>query len=108
LKFIFTKKGALGLGGFAAIGNMFNAEWIWADFWAMTAFLSFILAVMNLLPIPALDGGHVLFLLVEMVIRRPLPQRFLEFAQMFGVILLLSLMLYANGLDILRGLGLWK
>ena len=63
---------------------------------------------MNLLPIPALDGGHVLFLLVEMVIRRPLPQRFLEFAQMFGVILLLSLMLYANGLDILRGLGLWK
>jgi regulator of sigma E protease len=108
LKFIFTKKGVSGLGGFATIGNMFGPQWVWADFWAMTAFLSFILAVMNLLPIPALDGGHVMFLIVEMITRRPVPQKFLEYAQMFGVILLLGLMLYANGLDLLRGLGLWK
>jgi regulator of sigma E protease len=87
---------------------MFGPQWVWADFWAMTAFLSFILAVMNLLPIPALDGGHVMFLIVEMITRRPVPQKFLEYAQMFGVILLLGLMLYANGLDLLRGLGLWK
>ncbi len=108
LKFLFTKKGATGLGGIGTIANLFGSEWVWRDFWARTAFLSFMLAFLNLLPIPALDGGHVMFLFVEMVTGRALPQKFLEYAQMFGVILLLGLMLYANGLDVLRGLGLWK
>lgn len=108
LKFLFTKKGATGLGGIGTIANLFGSEWVWRDFWAQTAFLSFMLAFLNLLPIPALDGGHVLFLFVEMVTGRALPQKFLEYAQMFGVILLLGLMLYANGLDVMRGLGLWK
>lgn len=108
LKFLFTKKGATGLGGIGTIANLFGAEWVWKDFWIQTAFLSFMLAFLNLLPIPALDGGHVVFLFVEMITGRALPQKFLEYAQMFGVILLLGLMLYANGLDVLRGLGLWK
>lgn len=102
MKFVFTKKGAQGLGGFASIGNLFSPTWDWHHFWGMTAFLSFVLAFMNLLPIPALDGGHVLFLLVEMITGKSLPQKFLEYAQMTGVILLLALMLYVNGLDILR------
>jgi len=105
LKFIFTSKGATGLGGIGTIANLYGAQWVWHDFWMTTAFLSFMLAFLNLLPIPALDGGHVLFLLVEMIIRRPLPQRFLEYAQMVGVILLLGLMIYANGLDIFRSLS---
>lgn len=108
LKFLFTKKGATGLGGIGTIANLYGPQWVWRDFWATTAFLSFMLAFLNLLPIPALDGGHVMFLLVEMVTRRPVPQKFLEYAQMVGVIFLLGLMLYANGLDVLRGLGLWK
>lgn len=108
LKFLFTKKGFTGLGGIGTIAGLYGSQWVWRDFWTTTAFLSFMLAFLNLLPIPALDGGHVMFLLVEMVTGKPLPQRFLEFAQMFGVILLLGLMLYANGLDVLRELGLWK
>jgi regulator of sigma E protease len=105
LKFIFTKKGAESLGGFITIANIYPDTWNWSVFWTQTAFISFILAFMNLLPIPALDGGHVLFLLVEMVIRRPLPQKFLEYAQMVGIFLLLGLMLYANGNDVV---GLFK
>lgn len=108
LKFIFTKKGATGLGGVGTIANLYGAKWVWHDFWMTTAFLSFMLAFLNLLPIPALDGGHVMFLSWEMITGKSLPQKFLEYAQMFGIIFLLGLMLYANGLDVLRGLGLWK
>jgi regulator of sigma E protease len=108
LKFIFTSKGATGLGGIGTIANLYGAQWVWHDFWMTTAFLSFMLAFLNLLPIPALDGGHVAFLTVEMITGKALPQKFLEYAQTFGIILLLGLMLYANGLDLLRGLGLWK
>ncbi len=108
LKFIFTKKGATGLGGVGTIANLYGAKWVWHDFWMTTAFLSFMLAFLNLLPIPALDGGHVTFLTWEMITGKSLPQKFLEYAQMFGIIFLLGLMLYANGLDVLRGLGLWK
>jgi regulator of sigma E protease len=108
LKFLFTKKGATGLGGIGTIANLYGAQWVWRDFWMTTAFLSFMLAFLNLLPIPALDGGHVAFLTVEMITGKSLPQKFLEYAQMVGIIFLLGLMLYANGLDILRGLGLWK
>jgi regulator of sigma E protease len=108
LKFLFTKKGATGLGGIGTIANLYGSKWVWLDFWTTTAFLSFMLAFLNLLPIPALDGGHVMFLFVEMLTGKALPQRFLEIAQTFGVILLIALMLYANGLDVLRGLGLWK
>ena len=108
LKFIFTSKGATGLGGVGTIANLYGSKWVWHDFWMTTAFLSFMLAFLNLLPIPALDGGHVAFLSWEMITGKSLPQKFLEYAQMVGIIFLLGLMLYANGLDILRALGLWK
>ena len=108
LKFIFTSKGATGLGGVGTIANLYGSKWVWHDFWMTTAFLSFMLAFLNLLPIPALDGGHVAFLSWEMITGKSRPQKFLEYAQMVGIIFLLGLMLYANGLDVLRGLGLWK
>lgn len=88
-----------GLGGFKAIANAFPGVWDWESFWSMTAFLSIVLAFMNLLPIPALDGGHVVFTLYEMITRRKPNEKFLEYAQMAGMILLLLLMLYANGND---------
>lgn len=88
------------LGGFISIGQMFPPYWDWEYFWRMTAILSLILGFMNLLPIPALDGGHVLFLLFEIVARRPVNEKVLEYAQLVGIILLISLLLFANGLDI--------
>ncbi len=88
-----------GLGGFKAIANAFPGVWDWESFWNMTAFLSIVLAFMNLLPIPALDGGHVMFTLYEMITRRKPNEKFLEYAQMTGMILLLLLMVYANGND---------
>jgi regulator of sigma E protease len=88
-----------GVGGFKAIGSVFPTTWSWEAFWNITAFLSIVLAFMNLLPIPALDGGHVMFTLYEMVTRRKPNEKFLEYAQMAGMILLLLLMLYANGND---------
>nr|MBP6315672.1 RIP metalloprotease RseP [Chitinophagaceae bacterium] len=88
-----------GLGGFKAIANAFPGVWDWQSFWSMTAFLSIVLAFMNLLPIPALDGGHVVFTLYEMITRRKPNEKFLEYAQMAGMILLLLLMVYANGND---------
>ncbi|MBR9922683.1 MAG: RIP metalloprotease RseP [Bacteroidetes bacterium] len=91
------------LGGFASIGSMFGTTWDWYRFWYMTAVLSLILAFMNLLPIPALDGGHVMFLLYEMVTGRKPSDKFMEYATMVGFILILALMLYANGLDVIRG-----
>ncbi len=90
------------LGGFIAIGNIFPSVWDWESFWNLTAFLSIILAVMNILPIPALDGGHVLFLLYEIVTRRKPSDKFLEYAQIAGMVLLFSLLLYANGNDIIK------
>jgi regulator of sigma E protease len=90
------------LGGFIAIGNIFPSAWDWEIFWNWTAFLSIILAVMNILPIPALDGGHVLFLLYEIITRRKPSDKFLEYAQIAGMVLLFSLLLYANGNDVLK------
>ena len=88
-----------GVGGFKAIGSVFPTQWSWEAFWNITAFLSIILAFMNLLPIPALDGGHVMFTLYEMVSGRKPNEKFMEYAQVAGMILLLLLMLYANGND---------
>ncbi len=90
------------LGGFIAIGNIFPGVWDWQSFWSLTAFLSIILAVMNILPIPALDGGHVLFLFYEIVTGRKPSDKFLEYAQITGMILILALLLYANGNDIIK------
>lgn len=102
LKYVFTKEGASSLGGFGAIGNMFPAIWNWEAFWMQTAFLSIMLAFMNILPIPALDGGHVMFLIYEVIARRKPSDKFLEYAQMTGMALLFALLLYANGNDIFR------
>lgn len=102
LKHIFSKTGAQSIGGFGAIGNMFPAKWNWRTFWEMTAFLSIILAFMNLLPIPALDGGHVAFLLWEVITRRKPSEKFLERAQLAGMLFLIALLLYANFNDIYR------
>lgn len=103
-KFIFTKKGAASLGGFGTIGKLFPTTWNWQIFWMNTAFISIILAFMNILPIPALDGGHVVFLLYEIITGREAPQKVLEVAQYIGIVILLGLMLYANGNDIYRWL----
>jgi len=90
------------MGGFGAIGSMFPSEWNWKTFWHLTAFLSLVLAFMNLLPIPALDGGHVVFLLYEIIARKPAPEKIMEYAQIAGMIILFSLLIFANGNDILR------
>lgn len=90
------------LGGVIAIGNIFPSQWDWHNFWSLTAFLSIVLAVMNILPIPALDGGHVVFLLYEVVARRKPSDRFMEIAQTVGVIILFSLLIFANANDIYR------
>ncbi len=102
LKYVFTKEGAQSLGGFVSIGNIFPATWDWYAFWNMTAFLSIILAFMNILPIPALDGGHVLFLLYEVVTRRKPSDKFMEYAQMTGMIILFGLLIVANGNDLIK------
>lgn len=105
LKFLFTKKGASSIGGFGAIGSMFPSQWDWQVFWLNTALISIILAFMNILPIPALDGGHVVFLLYEMITGKEAPQKVLEYAQYVGFFLLIGLVLYANGNDIYRWLA---
>lgn len=101
-RLVFTKEGAQSLGGFGAIGSMFPSVWSWYLFWHMTAFLSIILAFMNFLPIPALDGGYILFLLVEMITRRKPSDKFLEKANEIGFWLLIILLVVANGNDILK------
>ena len=106
LRYVFSKEGAKNVGSFGTIGSMFPATWNWHAFWLLTAFLSIILAFMNILPIPALDGGHVLFLLYEIITRRKPSEKFLERAQMVGMILLLALMLLAISNDILHFFGL--
>jgi regulator of sigma E protease len=88
-----------GLGGFKGMTNGLASKWDWESFWLFTAFISMALAFMNLLPIPALDGGHVVFTLYEMITGRKPNEKFLEYAQIAGMILLLGLMLYANGND---------
>ena len=90
------------LGGFIAIGSIFPSEWNWQDFWIKTAFLSIILAVMNIIPIPGLDGGHAIFTFWEMITRRKVSEKVLEMAQYVGMFILLMLLLYANGNDIYR------
>jgi regulator of sigma E protease len=90
------------LGGFIAIGNIFPGVWDWQSFWNLTAFLSIILAVMNILPIPALDGGHVLFLMYEIITGRKPSDKFLEYAQITGMVILFTLLLFANGNDIIK------
>ncbi len=102
MKYLFSKEGAKQLGGFGTIGSIFPATWNWHQFWYMTAFLSIILAFMNILPIPALDGGHVLFLLYEIVARRKPSDKFMEYAQMVGMFLLFGLLIWANFNDVLR------
>jgi regulator of sigma E protease len=104
LKLLFSKSGASQIGGFGAIGGLFSPTWDWQVFWNMTAFLSIVLAFMNILPIPALDGGHVVFLLYEMVTGRAPNQRVLEVAQMIGMFLLLGLILFANGNDLFKAI----
>ena len=104
LKYIFSKEGAQSLGGFGTIGSIFPDTWDWYSFWNITAFLSIILAFMNILPIPALDGGHVMFLLYEIIFRRKPGDKFLERAQIVGMTILFALLLWANGNDIYRWL----
>ena len=105
MKYVFTADGAKSLGGFGAIGSLFPPMWDWYMFWKMTAFLSIILAFMNILPIPALDGGHVLFLLYEMITRRKPSETFMIRAEYVGFGILILLMVVANLNDILRWLG---
>lgn len=104
LKFLFSKSGAKQVGGFATFAKLFPDEWNWEAFWSRTALISLILAFMNILPIPALDGGHVMFLLWEMVTGRAANQKVMEVAQMVGMVILLGLMLYGNGMDVVRWL----
>lgn len=92
------------MGGFGAIGGLFPDAWDWQAFWMTTAFISIILAFMNILPIPALDGGHVVFLLYEMVTGRKPNEKFMEYAQLVGFVILIALVLFANGNDIYRWL----
>ena len=105
MKYVFSAEGAKSLGGFGAIGSLFPPMWDWYMFWKMTAFLSIILAFMNILPIPALDGGHVLFLLYEMITRRKPSENFMIKAEYVGFGILILLMVVANLNDILRWLG---
>ena len=101
-KYIFTKEGATSIGGFGTIGTLFPAQWNWYSFWTMTAFISIMLAFMNILPIPALDGGHLMFLIFEMITGRKPSDKFLERVQIIGMVLLFGLMIYANLNDIIR------
>jgi regulator of sigma E protease len=102
LKYVFSKEGVKQVGGFAAIASLFPSAWDWHQFWYMTAFLSIMLAVMNILPIPALDGGHILFLVYEIVARRKPSDKFMEYAQTAGMIFLFALLILANFNDIVR------
>lgn len=105
LQYLFSADGAKSLGGFGAIGSLFPPVWDWQMFWLMTAFLSIILAFMNILPIPALDGGHVLFLIYEMITGKAPSEKFMIWAEYIGFGILILLMLVANLNDVLRWLG---
>lgn len=105
MKLVFSSEGVKQLGGFGTIAGLFDDSWNWPRFWNMTALLSIILAVMNILPIPALDGGHVMFLLYEIITGRVPNQKFMEYAQLVGIAILFTLLLYANGMDLFRWLN---
>jgi regulator of sigma E protease len=102
MSLLFTKEGASQIGGFGAIGGMFSPTWDWHSFWSLTAFLSLILAFMNILPIPALDGGHVMFLLYEIISGRKPGDKFMEATQTVGMVILLALLVFANGNDLVK------
>jgi regulator of sigma E protease len=104
LRLLFSKevKAYESVGGFITIGSIFPATWDWESFWRLTAFLSIMLAILNILPIPALDGGHVMFLFYEMITGRKPSDKFMEYAQIAGMILLLALLVFANGNDIVK------
>ena len=104
LKYIFTKEGAKQMGGLGTMGKLFPTSFDWQSFWSITAFLSVILAVMNILPIPALDGGHILFIIIEMIRRKPLSLKAQMRIQTAGLIFLALLMIYANGNDLFRAI----
>ena len=106
LRILFTADGYKGLGGFGTLGSLFPEKWSWYSFWTITALLAVILAFMNFIPIPGLDGGHIMFTLWEMITRRKPSEKFLERAQMVGMALLLALLIIANGNDILHWLGI--
>lgn len=102
MRFLFSKAGATQIGGFVTFAKLFPPQWDWLVFWERTALISLILAFMNILPIPALDGGHIMFLLWEMITGKAVSQKVLETTQVIGMVLLLGLMLYGNGMDIVR------
>ncbi len=102
LRILFTKEGASQVGGFGTIGSLFPNQWNWLMFWEITAFLSVILAFMNIIPIPGLDGGYIMFLIWEIVTGRKVPDRYLETANMIGFTFLFLLMIYANANDVIR------
>jgi regulator of sigma E protease len=103
MKLLFSQEKAYeSVGGFIAIGNIFPSTWDWQAFWSLTAFLSIMLAILNILPIPALDGGHVMFLLYEIIFRRKPSDKFMEYAQIVGMALLFGLLIFANGQDIMK------
>ena len=106
LELIFNPKTEAykGVGGFISIGNIFPTSWDWYRFWSITAFLSIMLGVLNLLPIPALDGGHVMFLLYEMISGRKPSDKFMEYAQTIGFFILIALVLFANANDIFKAI----
>lgn len=101
-RLVFTKAGAKSVGGFIAIGNIFPSQWNWVVFWSMTALLSVMLAFMNILPIPVLDGGYFLMLIYEMITGRKPSDRFMEVAMNVGMFILLALLIFANGNDIIK------
>jgi len=103
IKLIFSQEKAYeSVGGFISIGNIFPSTWDWQAFWSLTAFLSIMLAVLNVLPIPALDGGHVMFLFYEIIFRRKPSDKFMEYSQYVGLAILFGLLIFANGNDIIK------
>jgi regulator of sigma E protease len=103
MKLLFSQEKAYeSVGGFITIGSIFPSTWDWTAFWSLTAFLSIILAILNVLPIPALDGGHVMFLFYEIIFRRKPSDKFMEYAQIVGMVILFGLLIFANGQDILK------
>ena len=107
LKLLFSqgRTAVKSVGGFASIANIFPGVWNWADFWSLTALISIMLAVVNILPIPALDGGHVLFLLYEVLTRRKPGEKFMEYAQIAGMIFIFGLFILANVNDVIKFFG---
>jgi regulator of sigma E protease len=105
IKIVFTPEGAGSIGGFGSLAGLFPNAFSAQYFWTIVAYLSVVLAFMNLLPIPGLDGGHILFLIVECIRRKPLSQNFMIKAQVVGMILLFALLFYANGMDLVRFLA---